>query len=70
MDRKPFGLPNESVRERLRNCRSEAEMQNVIADAGLQELSADMPEGISGGYPIPHSCPRAVNERGQPGKAC
>ena len=53
MEKKLFDFLDESVREKLRNCRSEAEMRQVIADAGLQELSLDMLEGVSGGVSTP-----------------
>ena len=49
MDKKPFDSLDESVKEKLRNCKSEAEMQKVISDSGLQELSVDVLEGVSGG---------------------
>ena len=49
MDKKPFDSLNESVKEKLRNCKSDAEMQKIIAEAGLQELSVDVLEGVSGG---------------------
>ena len=54
MDNKRFDSLDESLKEKLRNCKSEAEMQKVIADSGMQELSMDMLEGISGGHP---TCP-------------
>ena len=49
MDKKQFDSLDESLKEKLRNCKSDAEMQKIIADAGLQELSPEMLEGISGG---------------------
>ena len=49
MDRKRFDSLDESVREKLRNCKSDAERQKAIAEAGLQELSIDILEGVSGG---------------------
>ena len=49
MDKKLFDSLDESVKEKLRNCKSEAEMQKIITDAGLQELSPEMLEGVSGG---------------------
>ena len=51
MDKKLFDSLDESLKEKLRNCKSEAEMQKVIADSGMQELSVDMLEGVSGGAP-------------------
>ena len=42
MDKNQFDSLDESLKEKLRNCKSEAEMQKVFADAGLQELSVDM----------------------------
>ena len=65
MDRKLFDSLDESVKEKLRNCKSEAEMQKFIAEAGLQELSIEMLEGISGGLFIPSICPQAVDLSGQ-----
>ena len=53
MDKKLFDSLDEPVREKLRNCKSEAEMRKVIAEAGLQELSPEMLEGVSGGVSTP-----------------
>ena len=49
MDKKQFDSLDESLKEKLRNCKSDAEMQKVISDSGMQELSVDMLEGVSGG---------------------
>ena len=49
MDKKLFDSLDESLKEKLRNCKSDAEMQKIIADAGLHELSPEMLEGVSGG---------------------
>ena len=49
MDKKLFDSLDESVKEKLRNCKSEAEMRKVIAEAGTHELSAEEMEGVSGG---------------------
>ena len=49
MDKKQFDSLDESLKEKLRNCKSDAEMQKIIAEAGLQELSPEMLEGVSGG---------------------
>ena len=49
MDKKPFDSLDESIKEKLRNCKNDAEMQKVISEAGLQELSLDVLEGVSGG---------------------
>ena len=49
MDRKIFDSLDPSVREKLRNCKSEAEIRKVIADAGIRELSIEDMEGVSGG---------------------
>ena len=49
MDNKRFDSLDESLKEKLRNCKSDAEMQKIISDAGLQELSPEMLEGVSGG---------------------
>ena len=49
MDKKTFDSLDQSVKEKLRNCKSEAEIRKTIADAGIRELNiADM-EGVSGG---------------------
>ena len=52
MDKKLFDSPDQSVGEKLRNRKSETGMQKVIAEAGLQELSPEMLEGVSGGNQI------------------
>ena len=52
MDKKRFDSLDESLKEKLRNCKSDAEMQKIIAEAGLQELSPEMLEGVSGGAPM------------------
>ena len=49
MDKKQFDSLDTSVKEKLKNCKSEAEMQKVIAESGLQELSPEMLEGVTGG---------------------
>ena len=49
MDKKLFDSLDESLKEKLKNCKNDAEMQKVISDSGLQELSVDMLEGVSGG---------------------
>ena len=49
MNKKPFDSLDESLKEKLRNCKSDSEMQKVISDSGLQELNVDMLEGVSGG---------------------
>ena len=49
MDRKQSDSLNESVKEKLKNSLSESEMQKNISNSGLQELSLDMLEGVSGG---------------------
>ena len=49
MDRKRFDSPDESIKEKLKSSLSEAEMQKNISNSGLQELSLDMLEGVSGG---------------------
>ena len=56
MNKKQFDSLDESLKEKLRNCKSDAEMQKVIADTGMQELSADMLEGVSGGYGGAETC--------------
>ena len=52
MNKKLFDSLDESLKEKLKNCKSDAEIQKVIAEAGLQELSGDMLEGVSGGQDI------------------
>ena len=49
MDKKQFDSLDESIKEKLRNCKNEAELNKVIRESGLQELSVDMLEGVSGG---------------------
>jgi hypothetical protein len=49
MDRKQFDSLDESLKENLKNCKSEAEKQKAIADNGMRELSPDMLEAVSGG---------------------
>ena len=49
MARKTFDSLDESLKKKLKNCKSEAEMQKVISDSSLQELSPEMLEGVSGG---------------------
>ena len=61
MDNKRFDSLDESLKEKLRNCKNETELNKVIRESGLQELSIDMLEGISGGQIIPSICPQAVD---------
>ena len=49
MDKKRFDSLDESLKEKLRNCKSDTEMQKIIASSGMQELSIDILEGVSGG---------------------
>ena len=49
MDKKLFDSLDDSLKEKLKSCKDEAEMQRMIADAGL-ELSDEMLQGVSGGY--------------------
>ena len=49
MDKKLFDSLDESLKEKLKNCKSDAEMKKIISDSGMQELSVDMLEGVSGG---------------------
>ena len=49
MDNKRFDSLDESLKEKLKNCKNDAEMQKIIANSGMRELSVDMLEGISGG---------------------
>lgn len=49
MDKKRFDSPDESLKTMLKNCKSEAEMQKVIAESGTHELSTKDMEGVSGG---------------------
>ena len=53
MDEKQFDSLDESLKDKLRNCKNEAEMQKIIAESGLQELSLEMLEGVSGGVSTP-----------------
>ena len=54
MDKKQFDSLDASLKEKLRNCKNEAELNKVIRESGMQELSMDMLEGVSGGIP---TCP-------------
>ena len=49
MEKKLFDTLDASLKERLKKCKSEAEVQKVIAEAGLLELSPEMMEDVSGG---------------------
>ena len=49
MDNKRFDSLDESLKEKRKNCKNDAEMQKIIANSGMRELSVDMLEGISGG---------------------
>ena len=64
MDKKLFDSLDEPLKEKLRNCKSNAEMQKIIAESGMQELSVDMLEGVSGGN-APCICPKATDCTGQ-----
>ena len=72
MDKKMFDSLSEPLKEKLRNCKSEAEMQQIITDAGFQDTSDDVLEGVSGGNYGPTfsdcssfvTCRTAVDMRG------
>lgn len=72
MDKKLFDSLSEPLKEKLRNCKSKAEMQQIITDAGFQDLSDDMLECVSGGNYAPTfssctsfvTCPSATDMRG------
>ncbi len=72
MDKKPFDSLSEPLKEKLRNCKSKEEMQQIFTDAGFQELSADVLECVSGGLRAPTfsdctsfvTCRTAVDTRG------
>jgi len=49
MEKKLFGSLDESLKEKLQNCKDETELQKVMADAGIQELGLDKLESVSGG---------------------
>ena len=49
MDKKLFDSLDEPLKEKIRNCKNDAEMQKIITNSGMQELSVDMLEGVSGG---------------------
>ena len=53
VDKKLFGSLSEPLKEKLRNCKSKAEMRQIITDAGIQELSDDALECVSGGVYAP-----------------
>ena len=44
---------NKSIKEKLMNSKSKAEMPKITTEAGLQELSPEMLAGVSGGSSVP-----------------
>ena len=49
MDKKRFDSPDASAEKKLKNCKGEAEMRKVLANADMRELSIEELEGVSGG---------------------
>ena len=49
MDKKLFDSLDESAKKMLKNCKSEAEIRKVLADADMSELNIEELEGVSGG---------------------
>ena len=49
MDKKLFDSLDESAKKMLKNCKSEAEIRKMLADADMRELSIEELEGVSGG---------------------
>ena len=53
MDDKRFDSLDESLKEKLRNCRDQKELQDLFKAAGVAELSLEQLEGVSGGIDMP-----------------
>ena len=53
MDDKRFDSLDESLKEKLRNCRDQEELQGLFKAAGVSELSLEQLEGVSGGIDMP-----------------
>ena len=53
MDGKRFDSLDESLKEKLRNCKEEKELQDLFKAAGVSELSLEQLEGVSGGIDMP-----------------
>ena len=53
MDDKRFDSLDESLKEKLRNCRDQKELQDLFNAAGVSELSLEQLEGVSGGIDMP-----------------
>ena len=53
MDDKRFDSLDESLKEKLRNCRDQEELQDLFKAAGVSELSLEQLEGVSGGIDMP-----------------
>ena len=53
MDDKRFDSLDESLKEKLRNCKEEKELQDLFKAAGVSELSLEQLEGVSGGIDMP-----------------
>ena len=49
MGKKLFDSLDESLREKLRNCKDNKELQELCKATGLSELSDDTLEAVSGG---------------------
>ena len=64
MVKKLYDSLDETLKEKVKNCKDDAEMQKIFADAGL-ELSDEILEGVSGGRNPPIICLRKLDGRGQ-----
>ena len=53
MDDKRFDSLDESLKEKLRNCKEEKELQDLFKASGVSELSLEQLEGVSGGIDMP-----------------
>jgi hypothetical protein len=64
MNKKLFGSIDESLKEKMRNCKDEKEMQETLKEANMPELSLDMLEGITGGIDMPELPDERIDCRG------
>ena len=53
MDKKLSDSLDDSLKEKLRNCKAQKELQDLFKAAGVTELSPEQLEGVSGGIDMP-----------------
>lgn len=53
IEKKLFDSLDESLKEKLRNCKDQKELQELFKAAGVSELNAEQLEGVSGGIDMP-----------------